>query len=165
MKVPVPPRPSTSTVKLPKRVEPAVEAHSIVDLPPPPKTFPKVTPKVVKPPSTKVAGNVAVESSVTPSSAIVPRVDGKAGLPVVKDISLPPRECSACHIGSECPEYKEGYVCFFDKEFKSFDVRSMDGIQNTIGALIQKNMERLQIALLSEQCVSGGQPDPNVTRL
>lgn len=94
------------------------------------------------------------------------RPDGKTGLAVVQQqIDLPARECSTCHIGQECPEYQEGYVCFFDERFKGWELRSSDGILNAMTAMIAKNMERLQMAYLTEQIVMTGQVDPGVTRL
>lgn len=95
--------------------------------------------------------------------------DEKLHLPVVADASgksaLPPMECSTCHIGAECPEYKEGFVCYYEKEFNSFGTREADEIYETMYKVVGRNVRRLNMALLSEQVAAGGAQDPNVTRL
>lgn len=117
----------------------------------------KVTP-VVKP---KPKFNLPVLSpAVTqPPAAIVPFVAEPGTIPI------PPLECSTCHIGAQCPEYNETLVCFYEKSFSSFDVRTTRGVLDTMGAIVAQNVKRLQLMYLSEQRVSGGMVDPNITRL
>lgn len=108
-----------------------------------------------------------VETPPSHSLDTVHRPDGRIGLPVVggRELTLPPMECSTCHIGQDCPEYKEGFVCFYEKDFKSFNVRETSGVVAAMEAILAQNLKRLQYAYLSEQIVSNGQVDANITRL
>lgn len=142
-------------MKVPVKPVIAAPAASIPPTTPPAKKSP--TNRPVEPSGDKALTGTVV---ATPSLS----GDGKVHLPV-QQLEIPARECSTCHIGQECPEYQESYVCFFDKKFKNWDVRSSDGILNALGALVQKNLERLQMAYLAEQIVMSGQVDANVTRL
>jgi len=78
---------------------------------------------------------------------------------------LPKFACSTCTISSECPEFKEGYVCAFNDAFSAFgNVRSVDNVMELMRFVVNKNSTRMMRALLQEEIVSGGQLDPQVTR-
>ena len=140
-----------------------------------------------------VFGDVVPEPTKAPNSPLKllpklqPSPGGKLkGLPVVKSsemvlaeqqaafalkrtpapgATIPPLECSTCHVGASCFKFSEGDVCSFEKEFMSFDVRSTTGILSAMEMMLVQNLKRLQIMYLSEQMVSGGMADPQITRL
>lgn len=78
---------------------------------------------------------------------------------------LPRLSCNTCATGPECPEYKTGYVCAYEKAFKAFPSRDLDCVLELARYIVDKNKERLLRAMFSEQLVSGGSVDPEVTRL
>lgn len=78
---------------------------------------------------------------------------------------LPRLSCNSCATGPECPEYKTGYVCAYEKAFKAFPSRDLDCVLELARYIVDKNKERLFRAMFSEQLVSGGCVDPEVTRL
>lgn len=88
----------------------------------------------------------------------------KIHLPTV-GLTVPPLECSTCHVGASCPKCSEGDVCAFEKDFTDFDVRSTSGVLAALEMMVRQNLKRLQIMYLSEQFVSGGMADPQITRL
>jgi hypothetical protein len=77
---------------------------------------------------------------------------------------IPKFQCSTCAIGVDCPEYKEGYVCAFNTSFDAFPVRDADSVMELMKKIVDTNKKRMFRALLSEELVSGGQLDANVTR-
>jgi len=79
--------------------------------------------------------------------------------------TLPRLSCNTCATGPECPEYKTGYVCAYEKAFKAFPSRDLDCVLELARYIVDRNKERLFRAMLSEQLVSGGSVDPEVTRL
>lgn len=78
---------------------------------------------------------------------------------------LPGYNCSACHIGPECPEFQEGSVCAFRESFKAFPARDAESVMHLMGEIVDSNKERWRFGLMTERLVNGGMPDPNVTRL
>lgn len=90
-------------------------------------------------------------------------------LPVINSQPYQPKppsyECSTCVIGPECPEYKEGYVCAFDKQFSSFGTREAGEVTDAVYEIVGLNMTRLRMAALQERTISGGAIDSNVTNL
>lgn len=117
-----------------------------------------------------------VPAAETPESTTL-TVEGNVHLPVVVNVrsnialetsrlndAVPKFACSTCTISSECPEFREGYVCAFNDAFKSFDVRSVDNVIELMRIIVNRNKERMFRAFMHEEIVSGGQLDPNVTR-
>lgn len=90
--------------------------------------------------------------------------DQKRAMELVKLGKVPQFMCSTCFIAQSCPEYKEGFICAFNKAFKAFEVRDVDHIELLMEHLVSRNKERTFRALLSEELVSGGQLDLNVSR-
>lgn len=90
--------------------------------------------------------------------------DPVKALQLVKLNIVPAFMCSSCFIAQSCPEYKEGFVCAFNKAFTAFDVRDVSQIEDLMEQIVEKNKVRTYRALLSEELVSGGQLDLNVTR-
>jgi len=76
----------------------------------------------------------------------------------------PKLACDTCYKSGECPQYKEGYVCAFDKMFKKFDTRNLEDIYDAMHGMVNMNMERLQKAMLFET-LDGGLPTGEVTSL
>jgi hypothetical protein len=76
---------------------------------------------------------------------------------------LPGLTCSACAMSGECPEYKEGDVCYFDPLFKLLPVRDVSAHMAHIENLLEWDKERTYRALLSERLTTGGQIDPRVS--
>jgi CBS domain-containing protein len=56
-------------------------------------------------------------------------------------------------------------VCAFNEAFAAFPVRNVDSIQELMLNIVNRNKSRLMRAYLSEELVSGGQLDMNVTRM
>ena len=77
---------------------------------------------------------------------------------------LPKFQCSTCAIGPDCPEYKEGYVCAYNDAFNAFPVRDTNSVLELMKNIVDTNKARLMRAFLSEELISGGQLDMNVTR-
>ena len=72
--------------------------------------------------------------------------------------------CDTCIKSATCPEYKEGYVCAFNKLFKRFNTRDARDIQDAIHSIVEKNNERLERAMMWET-MDGGVIDPAVSQL
>jgi hypothetical protein len=70
--------------------------------------------------------------------------------------------CSTCYAAQTCPEYKDGYVCAYNRMFKRFDCRNPNDIIEAIQGMINLNMERMQRTAIFEM-LDGGMPDGNVT--
>lgn len=137
-----------------------------------PKPIPKPTkplqaPKKLITSLPVVKGAVArfQEEQTTELAPVAPAAPAKVvHLPTV-GMTVPPLECTTCHVGAACPKYDEGKVCAFEKDFTDFDVRTTSGVIVALEMLIRQNLKRLQIMYLSEQFVSGGMADPQITRL
>lgn len=113
-----------------------------------------------------------------PEDKVTVVMEQRKGLPVLEetdkqfDLSrlkkrlkvIPEFQCSTCSIGPECPEFKEGYVCAFNKAFTSFESRSVDDVLGLMKHIVNKNTERMLRGMLSEEIVEGGQLNMNVTR-
>lgn len=78
--------------------------------------------------------------------------------------AVPGITCDVCYKGQDCPMYKEGYVCAFDKEFKKFDCRDVVDVQDAMYGMLNASLERMQRAMFFEK-QDGGVPDPVVTDL
>ena len=76
----------------------------------------------------------------------------------------PKLNCNTCYKSGDCPEYKPGYVCAFDKMFKRFDTRNAEDVMDAMSSMINHNLERLQRAMMFE-IMDGGMPTPEVTGL
>lgn len=72
--------------------------------------------------------------------------------------------CNTCYASQNCPEFKEGYVCAFNKMFKRFDCRRVDDILEAMQGMVNLNMERMQRVAIFEM-LDGGMPDGNLTML
>lgn len=72
--------------------------------------------------------------------------------------------CNTCYASQNCPEFKEGYVCAFNKMFKRFDCRNTTDILEAMQGMVNMNMERMQRVAIFEM-LDGGMPDGNLTAL
>lgn len=72
--------------------------------------------------------------------------------------------CNTCYASQNCPEFKAGYVCAFNKMFKRFDCRNTDDVLEAMQGLVNLNSERLQRVAIFEM-LDGGMPDGNLTML
>lgn len=72
--------------------------------------------------------------------------------------------CTTCYKSGDCPEYRDGYVCAFDKMFARFDTRNSEDVMDAMSSMINHNLERLQRAMMFE-IMDGGMPTPEVTGL
>ena len=84
-----------------------------------------------------------------------------------KDIyssKYPKLNCDTCYKSGDCPEYKAGFVCAFDKMFKRFDTRNSEDVVEAMSSMVNHNLERLQRAMLFET-MDGGMATPEVTGL
>lgn len=70
--------------------------------------------------------------------------------------------CNTCHASQNCPEFKEGYVCAFNKMFKRFDCRNTDDILEAMQGMVNLNMERMQRTAIFEM-LDGGVADSTLT--
>lgn len=76
---------------------------------------------------------------------------------------FPKLACATCFAASTCPEYKDGYVCAYNKLFSNYDTRNMSDIVEAMQSMASVNMGRLQKAMLFETL--GGALDPQVSQL
>lgn len=76
----------------------------------------------------------------------------------------PKLACDTCYKSGDCPEYKAGHVCAFDKVFKKFDTRNLDDLVDAMQSMAGFNLERMQRAMIFET-MDGGMPTPEVTGL
>ncbi len=84
-----------------------------------------------------------------------------------KDIyssKYPRINCDTCYKSGDCPEYRAGFVCAFDKMFKRFDTRNSEDVMDAMSSMINHNLERLQRAMMFE-IMDGGMPTVEVTGL
>lgn len=72
--------------------------------------------------------------------------------------------CNTCYASQNCPEFKEGYVCAFNKMFKRFDCRNTEDILDAMQGMVNMNMERMQRVAIFEM-LDGGMPDGNLTAM
>ena len=76
----------------------------------------------------------------------------------------PKLHCSTCYKSGECPEYREGYVCAYDKMFKRFDTRDAQDIMDSMASMVNFNLTRMQRAMIFET-LDGGMITPEVSNL
>lgn len=76
---------------------------------------------------------------------------------------FPKLACATCFAASTCPEYKDGYVCAYNKLFSNYDTRNMGDIVEAMQSMASVNMGRLQKAMLFETL--SGALDPQVSQL
>ena len=76
----------------------------------------------------------------------------------------PKLNCDTCYKAGDCPEYRPGYVCAYDKLFKRFDTRNAEDVMDAMSSMINHNLERLQRAMMFET-MDGGMATPEVTGL
>lgn len=115
-------------------------------------------------PQTSVA-KLTVSGERGPALSMFEPIPGALEESLESIATLPRLSCNTCATGPECPEYKTGYVCAYEKAFKAFPSRDLDCVLELARYIVDRNKERLFRAMLSEQLVSGGSVDPEVTRL
>ena len=76
----------------------------------------------------------------------------------------PKMSCNTCYAAQSCPEFKEGYVCAFNKMFKRFDSRNADDVLDAMSSMVNLNMERMQRVAIFEM-LDGGSPDSTLTNM
>lgn len=76
----------------------------------------------------------------------------------------PKLACSTCYAAQTCPEYKEGYVCAYNKMFKRFDCRNADDVMEAMQGMVNLNMERVQREAIFET-LNGGMAGGTLTNL
>lgn len=72
--------------------------------------------------------------------------------------------CDTCYKSGDCPQYKAGYVCAYDRALKKFDTRNLDDIIDAMQSMTNVNLQRMQRAMMFET-MDGGMPTPEVTGL
>ncbi len=70
--------------------------------------------------------------------------------------------CDTCLTANNCPEYKAGYVCAYNKMFKRFDTRNMNDLIDVMYGMVEHNVGRMQMAMLQET-LTGNVGDSKVT--
>lgn len=76
----------------------------------------------------------------------------------------PKLACNTCYSAQTCPEFKEGYVCAYNKMFKRFDCRNANDVIEAMQGMVNMNMERMQRVAIFEM-LDGGMPDSNLTNM
>lgn len=76
----------------------------------------------------------------------------------------PKLACNTCYAAQTCPQFKEGYVCAFNKMFKRFDCRRTEDILEAMQGMVNLNMERMQRVAIFEM-LDGGMPDSSLTSM
>ena len=76
----------------------------------------------------------------------------------------PKLNCDTCYKSGDCPEYKAGFVCAYDKMLNRFDTRNYDDIMDAMTSIVNANLSRMQKAMLFET-MDGGMPTGEVTGL
>lgn len=76
----------------------------------------------------------------------------------------PKLACNTCYSAQTCPEFKEGYVCAYNKMFKRFDCRNANDVIEAMQGMVNMNMERMQRVAIFEM-LDGGMPDSNLTSM
>lgn len=77
---------------------------------------------------------------------------------------MPKLSCDTCVKGTQCPEFKAGFVCAFNKLFKRFDSRNADDVEDAIASMVEHNLQRMQQQMMFEM-IDGGMNDAGVTAL
>ena len=77
---------------------------------------------------------------------------------------FPKLVCSTCYASQTCPEYREGYVCAYNKMFKRFDCRNTSDVLDAMSGMVNMNMERMQRLAIFEM-LDGGIADGNLTMM
>lgn len=72
--------------------------------------------------------------------------------------------CNTCYASQNCPEFKAGYVCAYNKMFKRFDCRNTEDIIDAMSSMVNLNMERMQRVAIYEM-LDGGIPNGNLTSM
>ena len=78
---------------------------------------------------------------------------------------LPRFSCNTCSIGDDCPSYRPGTVCAYERSFAAFPVRDVDSVLAVMTEIVERTKIRYRRAVLSEELVSGGVATPEVTKL
>lgn len=63
--------------------------------------------------------------------------------------------CDRCVLALNCPEYKAGYICAYDKLFRKFNTRKQDDVIDGLTSLADLALERVQKAYLQETTQGG----------
>lgn len=115
----------------------------------------------------------ALDSEIYSEAKIVPVFDSKGRFLKGQKQVLKPKQvyskkypkfaCDTCYAASNCPEYKSGYVCAYDKMFNRFDTRDMGDIIQGMQGIVSHNMARMQRAMVMETL--NGTIDDTVTSL
>lgn len=77
---------------------------------------------------------------------------------------FPKLACDTCYAAQNCPEFKPGYLCAYNKIFKKFDSRDPHDVMEQMVSIINMNSERIQRVAIFEM-LDGGMPDANLTQL
>lgn len=77
---------------------------------------------------------------------------------------FPKLACDTCYKAGECPEYKPGHVCAYEKIFKKFKTRDLQDVIDAMTSMADLNLERMQRLMLFET-LDGGMPDPSLTAM
>lgn len=140
------------------------EAFTIVDLSaeelalPPPDEMPEVS---------ELDAELASKGVVTVRDEKGRFIKGQKAVRKPKNIyseKYPKMNCSTCYKSGDCPQYKDGYVCAFDKMFKRFDSRNYEDVVDAMASMVNTNLERMQRAMMFE-VMDGGFITPEVNNL
>ena len=63
---------------------------------------------------------------------------------------FPKMTCSFCPAAQKCAEYKDGYVCAYNKLFGKFETRDLGDVILAMQGIVDQNIVRMQKAMLME---------------
>ena len=109
------------------------------------------------------AVSVAVSTQETPALSVFDEGPVDMGAEQKELSKLPVFSCNSCSVGPDCPEYKPGYVCAFNKSFAAIPLRNSSSALALMKEVVERNKQRFRRAILTEELVNGGMLDPQVT--
>jgi hypothetical protein len=105
-------------------------------------------------------------------------LETRAGVPLLNDQArerlaveykklrvMPRQVCNSCHLSTDCPEFRENYVCAYEKSLQAMPTRDVDTVLAVMLEVQDSDVERWRFARLQERLVEGGQANDKVTRL
>ena len=69
--------------------------------------------------------------------------------------ALPRLSCDRCVMAMNCPEYRAGYICAYDKTFRKYNTRNIEDVKQGMTAIADLALERAQKAFMQETAMGG----------